>query len=591
MSVDPQDGAVVALTGGFDFFLSNYNRAVQARRQPGSAFKPFVYSAALDNGFNAASIINDAPPDIGYDPVLERVWRPENFGGRYYGLVRLRNALAESMNAASIRVMQQVGVGQTVDHVRRFGFDDVAVPENLSLALGAGGVAPLDLVSGFATFANGGYRIEKYFVERVETASGEVLYEAMPAFVCKDEDLRAAPPTQFTDSLGAAVSRCGEKPATTRASGVAQPELVTDVTDLYAPMRVAPTAISPQNAHLITDMLQDVIRHGTGARAQRELARSDLAGKTGTTNDGRDTWFVGFSRDFVAAAWVGFDQDRPLGGREQGGITAIPMWIGFMAEALDGVPEQPFRTPPGIVEVRINPESGLVASDANPHAIFEKFDIDNIPEREPDPVFSVTLDPLRPGEQPAPDRAIFAERLQRAREEAPCPHAALDPPSRAPAALREQLAQEAARLMIEGGIEDFGLAKRKAAERFGVRSAGALPSNGEIQASLAERQRIFEPATHDQRLSELRRAAAQIMEYLAPFQPRLVGSVLAGTPTVNAPIELHVFSDSPELVAAVAREVRLHAAGTPSAASASAGKKPPKCRVSPSRTTAGSSRS
>jgi penicillin-binding protein 1A len=380
---------------------------VQARRQPGSAFKPFVYSAALDNGFNTASIINDAPPDIGYDPVLERVWRPENFGGRYYGLVRLRDALAESMNAASVRVMQQVGVGQTVDHVRRFGFDDVAVPQNLSLALGAGGVAPIDLVSGFATFANGGYRIEKYFVERVESASGEVLYEALPAFVCKDEDLRAAPPTQFTDSLGAAVSRCGEKPATSRASGVAQPELVTDVTDLYAPMRVAPMAISPQNAHLITDMLQDVIRHGTGARAQRDLARSDLAGKTGTTNDGRDTWFVGFSRDFVAAAWVGFDQDRPLGGREQGGITAIPMWIGFMAEALDGVPQQPFRTPPGIVEVRINPESGLVASDSNPHGVFEKFDIDNVPEREPDPVFRVTQGPLLPGEQPRSNEPIF----------------------------------------------------------------------------------------------------------------------------------------------------------------------------------------
>jgi penicillin-binding protein 1A len=401
VSVDPQDGAVVSLTGGLDFFLSKYNRAVQARRQPGSAFKPFVYSAALDNGFNTASIINDAPPDIGYDPVLERVWKPENFGGRYYGLVRLRNALAESMNAASIRVMQQVGVGQTVDHVRRFGFDDTAVPQNLSLALGAGGVAPLDLVSGFATFANGGYRIEKYFIQRIETAAGEVLYEAMPAFVCKDEDLRAQPSTSFTDSLGAPVSRCAEKVVPSRTTGAAQPELVTDVTDLYAPMRVAPTAISPQNAHLITDMLQDVIRHGTGARAQRELGRSDLAGKTGTTNDGRDTWFVGFSRDVVAAAWVGFDQDRPLGGREQGGITAIPMWIGFMAEALDGVPQQPFRTPPGIVEVRINPESGLVASDANPYGIFEKFDIDNVPEREPDPVITVTQGgPLQPGEQP-----------------------------------------------------------------------------------------------------------------------------------------------------------------------------------------------
>lgn len=394
-SVDPQDGAVVALTGGFDFFLSNYNRAVQSTRQPGSSFKPFIYSAALANGFTPASIINDAPPDVGYQAELERVWQPKNFGDKYHGDVRLRFALRESLNAVSIRLLQRIGIAQAVEYVKRFGFNDVAVPNNLSLALGAGGVAPLDLARGYATFANGGFRVQTYFIDRITTAQGEVLFEARPAYACGDCDMPK--PETTTAAIPAAFGV---------VAGAQGSQLADDITDLYPPMRLAPRIISAQNAYLMTDMLQDVVNSGTGARARRELQRSDMAGKTGTTNDGRDTWFVGFNSDIVGAAWVGFEEYRPLGRNEQGGVTAIPMWIGFMREAFAGRPEHAMARPPGIVDYRINPTNGLIASDATRNTIFEKFEIDNIPEREPDPV-GTTFIPADPGTQVRPGDSLF----------------------------------------------------------------------------------------------------------------------------------------------------------------------------------------
>jgi penicillin-binding protein 1A len=386
VSIDPFDGAIVALNGGFDFFLNNFNRATQSRRQPGSSFKPFVYSAAFEHGFTPASVVTDAPPDVGYQPTLERVWRPENFGGKYHGDTRLRVALRESMNAVSIRILQSMGVPAAVTHVKRFGFDATAVPENLSLALGAGGVAPLDLVVGYAAFANGGYKVSSYFIDRVTTVDGEVLLAPQPA-ICAD---------------------CNTPPETPPAP--IEPEeqaLANSVVDLYPAQRAAPRAISAQNAYLVADMLQDVVRAGTGNRARRELGRDDLAGKTGTTNEGRDTWFVGFNADLVGAAWVGFDQDRPLGGNEQGGVTALPMWIEFMREALAATPERTPARPPGIVEYRINPNTGLIASDRAVNTIFEKFDIDQLPEREPDSGL-VQFDPLAPALPTRPtDQPIF----------------------------------------------------------------------------------------------------------------------------------------------------------------------------------------
>ena len=298
--------------------LNNFNRATQSRRQPGSSFKPFVYSAGFDHGFTPATVVTDAPPDIGYQPALERVWKPENFGGKYYGDVRLRFALLESLNSVSIRLLQRIGVPTAVEHVHRFGFDDTAVPEDLSLALGAGGVAPLDLVAGYAVFANGGYRVKPYFIDRVTLSNGELLYSAEPQ-ICPD---------------------CNTPPRDTTPRGVGPPELVGDITQLYPAQLAAPRVISPQNAYLMTDMLQDVVRRRNGrACADATLKRGDLAGKTGTTNEGRDTWFVGFNADIVAAAWVGFDQVRPLGANEQGGVTAIPMWIDYMRAALNGKAE------------------------------------------------------------------------------------------------------------------------------------------------------------------------------------------------------------------------------------------------------------
>jgi penicillin-binding protein 1A len=385
VSIDPFDGAIVALNGGLDFFLNNFNRATQARRQPGSSFKPFVYSAAFENGFTPASVLLDAPPDTGgYQKDLERVWRPENFGGKYYGPSRLREALRESMNAVSIRMLQIMGVPVAVAHVKRFGFDDTAVPNDLSLALGSGGVAPVSLAAGYATFANGGYKVTAYFIDRVTTADGEVLYESKP-LICPDCNTPPETPVQL------------EPPA---------PELVSDITELYPKQRAAPRIISPQNAYLISDMLQYVVRYGTGRRARAQLGRDDLAGKTGTTNEGRDTWFVAFNGNIVGAAWVGFDTNRPLGstelGAEQGAQTALPMWVAFMREALAGTAERPPKRPPGIVEYRINPRTGLIAGDGTPDSIFEKFDIDHVPDREPDSVFAAPLDSLDPAAPPRP---------------------------------------------------------------------------------------------------------------------------------------------------------------------------------------------
>jgi penicillin-binding protein 1A len=237
-------------------------------------------------------------------------------------------------------------------------------------------VAPLDLVAGYAAFANGGYRVKPYFIDRVTTAEGELLYAAQPA-ICAD---------------------CNSPPQTPPYIEPEEPELVSDVTQLYPAQHAAPRIISPQNAYLVSDLLRDVVRAGTGNRARRELLRDDLAGKTGTTNEGRDTWFVGFNADAVAAAWVGFDQDRPLGGNEQGGITAIPMWIEFMREALRGRPEHAPARPPGIVEYRINPRTGLIASDRALGTVFEKFDIDHLPDREQDDGFGLQpIDPLDRG--------------------------------------------------------------------------------------------------------------------------------------------------------------------------------------------------
>jgi penicillin-binding protein 1A len=352
VAMDPTDGGISAMVGGFDFSLSNFNRTTQSKRQPGSSFKPFVYSAALEQGYTAATIVNDAPIVID-DPMLEDTWKPENYSGKFSGETRLREALVRSLNLVSVRVIRQAGVGNTVRHLRKFGFDDTALPANSSLALGSGGVAPVDLAAGYAVFANGGYAVNSHLIERIEDIEGKILYETSHPFVCRI----CEPLTEEQDF-----------------------QLIHDPAELYPKGRIPARVISAQNAFLIRDMMADVVRRGTGRRAYRELGREDLAGKTGTSNERRDAWFAGFNGDLVAAVWVGFDQERSLGQLEEGGRTALPMWNYFMTEALKGLSDHVLERPPGIIDVRINPKTGLVSRAET--AIIEQFRLGHVPQRE-----------------------------------------------------------------------------------------------------------------------------------------------------------------------------------------------------------------
>jgi penicillin-binding protein 1A len=357
VSLDPEDGALVALTGGFDFYRSKFNRATQAQRQPGSNFKPFIYSAALENGFTAASIINDAPV-VFDDPGLEAVWRPENYSGKFFGPTRLRVALFKSRNLVSIRLLRAIGINNAIEFLKRFGLDVDRLPHDLSLALGSGSVTPLEMAAGYGVLANGGYLVKPYFVDRIEASDGSLWYQADPLRVCRD---------------------CGEEEVVavdiTRDTGLDEVVYADDGVDAAGR---APRVLSPQNVWIMNSLMRDVIKRGTGRRALR-LKRGDLAGKTGTTNDQQDAWFSGFNPKLVTVTWVGFDQLGPLGRRETGAGAALPVWIDFMRVALDGVPEVPLSQPDGLVTVRIDPESGLRARASQPGAVFETFRSENVP--------------------------------------------------------------------------------------------------------------------------------------------------------------------------------------------------------------------
>lgn len=348
VSLRPSDGAVLALVGGFDFYASKFNRVTQAERQPGSAFKPFIYSAALEKGFTPSSVINDAPV-VFEDAELEGAWRPENYSGKFYGPTRLREALVASRNLVSIRVLRSIGIAYARNYLQNFGFQASKLPLDLSLALGSATVTPMEMVRGYAVFANGGYLVEPWFIQRIEDADGNVLFEQRPALACAD---------------------CAQ-PADTSSPAQVQ---VTETE--MSPQ--APRTLDPRNAYLMASMMNDVINRGTGARA-RALGRNDLAGKTGTTNEQRDAWFCGFNPDVVATAWVGFDIPRPLGAGETGSSVALPMWVEYMREALNGLPQRALPQPAGLVTVRIDPETGLAAAPGSRNAIFETFYSENMP--------------------------------------------------------------------------------------------------------------------------------------------------------------------------------------------------------------------
>ena len=378
VSVDPYDGAIGALTGGFDFTMSTFNRAVQAARQPGSSFKPFIYSAALEHGNTPATVVLDAPVVINSSE-LEAVWRPINYSGRFYGPTRMREALVRSMNLVSVRLLLfETGIGNAVRHIEKFGFGGAALPRNGSLALGGGGASPLDMAQGYATLANGGRAIKPYVIDAIYGPEGETLYRAEPAFVCDTcvpvEERRFL----FDDELGAAEQMTLDEMA--EIATVYQPDASVDP-ELFEGLNLAPQVISSQNAFLVQDMMRDVIMRGTGRKA-RVLGRRDLSGKTGTSNDRRDAWFGGFNADLAAVVWVGYDDDLPLGPGEEGSRTALPIWIEFARIALAGAPESQMPMPEGIISVRIDPESGCPARAGQRNAIFEVFRDDQVPECE-----------------------------------------------------------------------------------------------------------------------------------------------------------------------------------------------------------------
>jgi len=366
VGIDANDGAVRALAGGFEFRHSQFNRAVQALRQPGSALKPFIYSAALDNGFTPATLVNDAPVVEGDG--TESVWRPVNYSRRFFGPTRLREALIHSRNLVSVRVLRAMGIRSAVDFLEGFGFDDRALPRDLTLALGTGTMTPMDLTRGYAVFANGGYLIEPWFIEEIQDRHGQPLYKASPATVCPECQEAIAGNGELSENVLAEEEDW-------------LPALDGDELSPQQPLQFAQRVISPQNAYLMNSMLQDVIRQGTGRGALR-LNRSDLAGKTGTANEYRDAWFSGYNQDLVATAWVGFDQSQPMGPRESGGRTALPIWVDFMEEALAGQPQRSWEQPPGLVSVRISRESGLMVGAEHPNGMFELFPEDKLPARE-----------------------------------------------------------------------------------------------------------------------------------------------------------------------------------------------------------------
>ena len=483
VSLAPSDGALLALSGGFDYYASKFNRAIQANRQPGSSFKPFVYTSALDKGYTAASLINDAP--VVFDaPGLEDTWRPENYSGKFYGPTRLRKALINSRNLVSIRLLRSIGIGYATNYIKRFGFKRPALPRDLSLALGSGTLTPMELATGYTVFANGGFKVEPYFIDHIVDPDDRIIRLAQPVQVCvscveaiekkkaeeaeakaKEEALaaeqlraeqlkneRMAEPALPVEPVDMALPGQTEPGAVDESLSVVetaprllelpaepglqpegdapqeeadrQPEmlgeqeasvfgeqmeelkpsrLIPQLVDIKVegehptvwlgensevipfegplPIRVAPRVLSPQTRFLITTMMKDVVRFGTGRRALA-LKRADLAGKTGTTNDQRDAWFTGFNGDVVTVSWVGFDTPHPLGARETGARAALPMWVDYMRTALEGRPETPLEQPPGVVTVRIDEKTGKVVSADSPDAIFEYFLSDQVPEEE-----------------------------------------------------------------------------------------------------------------------------------------------------------------------------------------------------------------
>jgi penicillin-binding protein 1A len=336
VALNPVNGAIVALTGGFDFYRNKYNRAIQSKRQPGSGFKPIIYTTALEEGYTPASMINDAPLVIDVAG-QETEWRPENYNRKFLGPTSLRSAITHSRNIISIRLLKEISIEKAVKTAMRFGFSEEQLPKTLSLALGSGYASPLQMARVYAVFANGGFLIAPYFIERIESADGEIIYQAKPKTACSLCEISEEPSSSY-----------------------------------------APRIISPEINFLMNSLLRDVVQKGTATSA-KILERQDLAGKTGTTNEQRDAWFNGYTPQIVATAWLGFDDFTPLGDHETGGTAALPMWIEFMRTALQNKPEEPFEAPEGILKAFIDPKTGLLLPEKSASGVWEFFQASHMP--------------------------------------------------------------------------------------------------------------------------------------------------------------------------------------------------------------------
>ncbi|MBO9664287.1 penicillin-binding protein 1A [Dokdonella sp.] len=379
VALNPEDGAIESMVGGFSFLRSKFNRATQSARQPGSGFKPFLYSAAFDHGFTPASVLNDAPVSFPDPSKPDGVWTPKNDDDSFRGPIRLREALVKSVNLVSVRLLDAIGVRYAREYITRFGLSPDQIPPNLSMALGTAAVAPLAMARGFAVFANGGYLVDPYYISEIADRDGQIVYRADPGVACAScaerqlaDSSTPSTPSPPQASAADALNPIGSAHATTTPAAPGKPHL-------------APRAIDPRNAYLVASLMRDVVKRGTGSAAM-VLKRNDLAGKTGTTNDHRDAWFTGFNSQLAVSCWVGFDDFSSLGRGEFGAKAALPIWIDFMRTALKDVPEQPFDMPPGVTRVRIDPASGYLAGAGDGSAILEVMkteDATRLAERPP----------------------------------------------------------------------------------------------------------------------------------------------------------------------------------------------------------------
>lgn len=378
VAVHPVSGEITALVGGYDYYRSKFNRVTQARRQPGSTFKPFIYSAALEVGDTAATIYNDAPV-VFHDDALEGEWRPQNYSGRFFGPTRLREALVKSRNLVSVRVLREIGIPYARDYSQRFGFAPEHLPPDLSLSLGSAAVTPMELASAFSVFANGGYKVQPHFIDRIIGPRGENVYRAPEVALCDDCDVAEEEANPLVAEMEAETAAEDQLVADTAVeAGELSPEAAERLDEAQIDVINAPRVIDARNAWLMTSMMREVVQRGTARRAGEALGRVDLAGKTGTTNNQLDAWFAGYNDTVVASAWVGSDGLDPLGRGESGGIAALPMWTAFMAETVAGSAQSELEPLPDMTAVRIDRSTGEPSSGDS--TMIEYFMDETLPE-------------------------------------------------------------------------------------------------------------------------------------------------------------------------------------------------------------------